>query len=547
MSVRGKIGENSPRAAQPPHACVPLKPHQLAMLKAMSDVEDRLYAEIAGAEDGRGDAKRYGVLSALVGSGKTFCVLALALMDKYLPPKIVVAQRRGFWDLFSSLRAGKTVSGATLIVSPTHLFDQWRAAIAEFAGDRLSVMCFDQYSDVMRLFDLKGSGTRMVLSSNVFLVSSLYYQTVATSLINADVTFRRMVMDEADSVSNLVNYAAPAAVTWFVSATLEAAVEAAASGVGDPLRIGGETYRVDAAALAANSVDCDPEFVRLSFALPDVSERAPTECDDCGGAYGALPGLLKDDRLRRALYAGDYREVLFRETGWSAVQLTDERGVAEALLSGWRKSLDEARRAVAAAAASGSNADEDEVLKANLQTVSRLTPRVDALAASLLAAPKRPVEPESDKGRTPSKFAELVRICEEAHAAKRKTLVFGEFSAPLNDLQAELAKRGVPTVDTDGGTAQKMTEAFRRFSAASAASNASNASNALATDDGVHVLLSHSTMFSCGVNLERTEHVVLTHALSPALRTQVVGRAQRPGRSGPLTITTLLYAGEHVL
>jgi SNF2 family DNA or RNA helicase len=152
---------------------------------------------------------------------------------------------------------------------------------------------------------------------------------------------------------------------------------------------------------------------------------------------------------------------------------------------------------------------------------------VHALEASLKAAAAAPQEAHG--GKRLSKLDELVRICEAAHASKEKTLVFGEFAALLNELQSELARRSVPTVDTDGGTAQKMTEAFRRFSAA---------------DGGVNVMLCHSTMFSCGVNLEATAHIVLVHRLEPALRVQVVGRAQRPGRAGPLAITTLLYPGE---
>ena len=66
----------------------------------MEAVEDRCHAEIAAAAaaDAPSAAKgepKYGVLSAPVGSGKTFCVVAMCLRDRHGPPKEVRAAKRG--------------------------------------------------------------------------------------------------------------------------------------------------------------------------------------------------------------------------------------------------------------------------------------------------------------------------------------------------------------------------------------------------------------------------------------------------------------------
>ncbi len=501
-----------------------LKQHQLAMVHAMDAVEERCHDETAAetAAD-KTTTPKYGVLSAPVGSGKTFCVVALCLRDRYLPPK--PAAKRGFWDIFAAMRPGRTVSGATLVVAPSHLMAQWRAAVRDLVGEsadsKLRVHCFESYGDVISIHDPRGAGKSLVKSADMFIVSSLYYQPVATALMAENVAFRRLVFDEADSMAPLLQFAAPAAVTWFVSATLEAAVSASAAS-GSDLAVG-SPYRVPAEVLRSNAVDCDVGFVRQCFVLPDLEERPPVLCDDGGGAYAALPSLIDDDKLVRALYACD-PSVLLKGLGLGGGSEHDERSMASSVLAGWRVALSEATQHLEDALEKPEKDPEGRIAARSRETIARLSPRVAALCASLDA-----LEPQTQLQSTFSKVQELLRICTRAHETGEKTLVFCEFeSRLLTALQSELDRAKVPYATVDGGTAKKMAEAFERYG----------------KGNGVHVLIAHSTMFSCGVNLEMTAHIVLGHRLLPALRTQVVGRAQRPGRTGPLAVTELLYPGE---
>jgi hypothetical protein len=456
----------------------------------------------------------------------------MCLNDKHAPPKVVKARRRGFWDFWAKLRPGKRFTGATLVVVPSHLFQQWRVAIEQLAGDALLVHCFDKYEDVARLYD-EGQSGALLRAADIYLVSSLYYQTVAQTLVTSDVTFRRLVMDEADSMGPMINFAAPATVTWFVSATLDAAVAAAsvasvasvpanASSSDNGLRIG-QHYVVPATVMVANSVDCDPVFVRAAFALPDVDVRPPVVFDDA--AFAAVAPLLAGggdagDRIARALFACDAREFLVAETRGHSCERT-ERGVAEALLRGWRSALETVDRRL-----SGNDKHKPEVRAADAAMATKLRARVLALEDAL------PL-PESD-ATSFAKLAALTGICKRAHETREKTLVFCEFPGLLTLLSTELMRDGVPHVDLerDGGTIAKMAAAFERYNGVTD------------TDTDSCVMLMHSGMFSCGVNLEATAHVVLTHRLIESLRTQVIGRAQRPGRSGSLAVTQLLYGAE---
>lgn len=60
----------------------------------------------------------------------------------------------------------------------------------------------------------------------------------------------------------------------------------------------------------------------------------------------------------------------------------------------------------------------------------------------------------------------------------------------------------------------------------------------------VNVLLLNAEHLGAGLNLECTTHVIFFHKMNPSLETQVVGRAQRWGRTEPLQVIHLLHSNE---
>jgi hypothetical protein len=60
-----------------------------------------------------------------------------------------------------------------------------------------------------------------------------------------------------------------------------------------------------------------------------------------------------------------------------------------------------------------------------------------------------------------------------------------------------------------------------------------------------NVLLSNSNMYGCGMNLENTTDIILIHRINSKDKyKQVIGRAQRPGRTTCLNIYELLHDNE---
>ena len=61
----------------------------------------------------------------------------------------------------------------------------------------------------------------------------------------------------------------------------------------------------------------------------------------------------------------------------------------------------------------------------------------------------------------------------------------------------------------------------------------------------IHVLLLNSNLFGCGLNLEITTDILFLHKTQHELQTQIIGRAQRPGRSNKLSVWFLMHENEH--
>ena len=58
------------------------------------------------------------------------------------------------------------------------------------------------------------------------------------------------------------------------------------------------------------------------------------------------------------------------------------------------------------------------------------------------------------------------------------------------------------------------------------------------------ILLLNSRYFGSGLNLENTTDIFMFHKMNESIENQVIGRAQRPGRTQVLNVYRLLYHNE---
>jgi SNF2 family DNA or RNA helicase len=62
--------------------------------------------------------------------------------------------------------------------------------------------------------------------------------------------------------------------------------------------------------------------------------------------------------------------------------------------------------------------------------------------------------------------------------------------------------------------------------------------------DEINVLLVNCINYGSGLNLENTTDIIMFHKMDSQIKGQVIGRAQRPGRTNPLNVHFLLHDNE---
>ena len=107
-----------------------------------------------------------------------------------------------------------------------------------------------------------------------------------------------------------------------------------------------------------------------------------------------------------------------------------------------------------------------------------------------------------------------------------KMLIFSEFDNSFIDIESALISHGINFARLKGNAINKHVNDYKNCD--------------------LQVLLVNSHAYGSGLNLENTTDVVLFHKFDNDLETQIIGRAQRPGRTVPLNVWYLLNNNEIV-
>jgi SNF2 family DNA or RNA helicase len=112
------------------------------------------------------------------------------------------------------------------------------------------------------------------------------------------------------------------------------------------------------------------------------------------------------------------------------------------------------------------------------------------------------------------------------HGAGR-LMVFSGFQTTFRMVSGLLRTMGIPYAELDGGNVRELDGAQQAFRMGRAP-----------------VLLVNASFYGAGMNLECATDVVFMHRMEPHMEEQVVGRAQRPGRTTRLTVWSLVFQNE---
>lgn len=111
----------------------------------------------------------------------------------------------------------------------------------------------------------------------------------------------------------------------------------------------------------------------------------------------------------------------------------------------------------------------------------------------------------------------------------KKLLIFSEYERSFNKIKEHLGTTSYKFSELKGATT-RIDNIVRRFK-----------SN---DEDKLDVLLLNAKYFGSGLNLENTTDIIFYHKMGDPMTKQVIGRAQRPGRTSPLNIWRLCYDNE---
>ena len=503
ICIMGIVTESTSRlnTSQLPFG-VKLKQHQQALLYDMLLTEKNIFGKLTA----------FGLLSDKPGSGKTYVVLALI----YIANKLI----------FSSQKArGAMVNN--LVVIPFHIFSQWEQSINTIfepgrSGVRvLTVGSYDQTSELLL-------NPSVLFDYDLVLVTSLYYESVALALNAGKLRVYRLIVDEADAMKELFKTAINVEMTWLVSASIEKMFDED----NDVMKFGDMQLRLS--TLRQYQCCSDPEFVDRCMQLPEVQERV-VECDswytddmlvhvakERKSSINALDfSFIPSDQITTC----EYKASIGFYKGVQATMAQSEERLKD-VEAGLRKIFDMKHQHVL----QKTKKELEDVIKTcknKLDFIHRFTKEKE-LCHTCLSMLHSGECTFKDTVKTKLESIKEI-ILNLTQNERKKIMIFSGFAALFRELSAFFTEKKITCAHLDGGTIKQSDRIIESFK-----------------EGKMQILLASNTLHACGVNLESITDIVLIHKLDPVVERQVIGRAQRLGRTCPLVVWRLLYENERL-
>ena len=517
----------SPRFERQLSDSITLMPHQQAALLRCMQIESLPPVSY------KNDTFRVGIMGDRPACGKTFTTLAL-----------IAAGRAGGDE------------GINLVVVPQAILTQWRDALETFGGG-LRYKLLNEYQDISGLY----FNRQVLLEHDVLVTTSMYYKIIVDVARGIKLRLRRMFVDEVDGASWSVSGDANADVTWYISATF-------ADACGSHGYVGQLLTNVPSEQVRERVCMCTDDFIDESIYLPEPEFKQV----DCLNKHldRLLTAFLTEATLR-CLNAGNYSAI---KNKFHPVSAKNEQQVVGIIMYNASETVKQAqiRLKDAGVRVSQENIRAFEAAVEDAKLVEREVRRVTQVhnlcllcfgfisewqstspccchsfcprcidehlhrhddcpaCYEKLAREDLLVDAVEDEGAEhgglSSKLDAVAQIVADTEGDK--VLVFSEHADCFDDLEYRLSGMGT-VLHLNGGdvaSIDKIITAYKR--------------------PGKKILLVCSDHFGRGLNLEMTSDIVFLHKMSSSLTQQVVGRAQRYGRTTKLRVWDVLYENERI-
>ena len=221
---------------------------------------------------------KYGLLSDVPGSGKTFVILAHIYLMKKL-----------YDENYKSL-----------IVVPNNIFNQWKETIDIFLGEKtLRIKYLTENKEINSLYGKMD----LLIDYDIIITLPSNYILLSQTLLNIPkFTFSSVFFDECDTIKTYISNQITSSFTWFVSASIKNSDIFNDSGI---VKIG--MYEIPLNILLENDCFCDTTYVIKCMKLPNLIN----ETFFCHDFYlDCILNQVLDVDMMKNINAHDYNEML---------------------------------------------------------------------------------------------------------------------------------------------------------------------------------------------------------------------------------------------
>lgn len=540
---------------------IKLKPHQEALLYKVLDIDEKVsYSTIP-----------YGVMSDKPGSGKTYVVLALIYFSiKHLNSK-----------------------GANIIVVPHNIYTQWVTSIEKLLGNKLTYKLLLEYSDINLLY----TNPSMLYENDIILTTSLYYDVFASTVKAMGLNVRRVFFDEADTIKKLLAHPMPCGITWFISASINRVFDQK----NNTAQIG--TYKLHLNELLANECYCLPEFVDSNIVLPKPNIEQ-FKCRDFyidnilskilerqqlsfinGHDYSNIRALCGNSSLKETK---DIVENLYKNYVRILNDILDQMKEIEKKLkycmpdekAKYQEAKDKlltqkieyettANKIKSLASEFGLCIKCFKKLKST-ENINKNSFKIEYydmecgtsmcnqcytkdINAELFVNENTPVpkikikcvscknthlvetlkfhtedSAFNTKGNELENMNKIILLEKILEICSNKIIIFSQFRGISNYIKSIITNYNWDWLQLDGGNIKDLDNVLDKFR----------------NDAQIKILLIDDTSFGVGLNIEYTTDIIFFNYIEPNVKEQLIGRAQRLGRTCKLNIWELLYTNE---
>lgn len=537
-----------------------------------------------------------GVFGDIVGFGKTLIALSLIAANR---PADISTRTRGLWQREGN-RTHLTVTSeyydhydstglyipSTLVVAPHGpVFMQWAKAVEQHTSLRI-LFLENVYAirnklppptaTAQEIREALGSYDVVVVKNTMLKKLIQYYEVPQHARLSPVRAWARVMVDEAHDTLSGMPYVC-FKFLWLITSSWSKLYECC----GGTLDHMGSAIRwmVSRDIISMVTVRNNPDFVKKSFELPALTEKVYM----CKRPYGVdrFQHLLPED-VQRMINANDFGGAV-RALGGKEESETE---IINLLTRGTERKIQNLQREIEFVRgqdipdAEKKHRIESLEIKLKAQQIKmdsikeRLTVSDENTCPICMDVYEEPIVlpcvhmfcgscymdwvknskkyncPTCRQPVDPSKLMHIAHKCENeastSNAPVRKEdpsksevlldiirnkpngrfLVFSTNDNTFDKVAAELEEKHITYAEMKGTTASMMKnlDGFRNGT--------------------IKVIMLNTRHMGSGIDISFATDVVLFHHLSDAVRTQAIGRAQRVGRTDPLTVHTLLYQGE---